>query len=75
MATAGLVTIRFTNASPYVHNLTIERRTNGPVIGATPTFQGGARTLKVRLSPGRFTLYCSVPGHRGAGMQATLTVR
>jgi plastocyanin len=69
------VTIKFTNASPYVHNLTIEQGTSGSAIGATPTFQGGTRTLRVRLSPGRYTFYCSVPGHRAAGMQGTLIVR
>jgi plastocyanin len=69
------VTIRFTNTAPEGHNLTIQQGTNGPVIAATPTFQGGTRTLSVHLRPGTYTFFCSVAGHRMAGMQGTLTVR
>jgi uncharacterized cupredoxin-like copper-binding protein len=73
-AKAGKVTIQFTNSASLAHNLTIEQGTNGPVIGATPTFQGASKTLTVNLKPGTYTFYCSVPGHRAAGMQGTLTV-
>jgi plastocyanin len=74
-AKAGKVTISFTNDSPLGHNLTIQQGTSGPVIGATPTFTGGTKTLAVTLKPGTYTFYCSVPGHRAAGMQGTLTVQ
>lgn len=73
-AKAGKVTISFTNMSPLMHNMTIQQGTNGPVVGATPTFQGGTKTLSLTLKPGTYTFYCSVPGHRAAGMQGTLTV-
>jgi plastocyanin len=74
-AKAGTVTIDFANASPLGHNLTIQQGTSGSVVGATPTFTGGSKTLTVTLKPGTYTFYCSVPGHRAAGMQGTLTVQ
>jgi uncharacterized cupredoxin-like copper-binding protein len=36
---------------------------------------GGVSTVNVKLAPGTYTFYCSVPGHRQAGMQGTLTVK
>ena len=73
-AKAGNVTITFTNLSPEGHNFTLAQGTAGKVLGATPTFTGGSKTLTVRLKAGTYTYYCSVPGHRQAGMQGTLTV-
>jgi plastocyanin len=71
-AKAGTVTITFTNTSPLEHNVTIAEGTK--VLGATPTFVGGSRTLTLTLKPGKYTFYCSVPGHRQAGMEGTLNV-
>jgi plastocyanin len=71
-AKAGKVTITMTNMSPVEHNVTIAQ--GSAVLGATPTFQGGMRTLTLTLKPGVYTFYCSVPGHRQAGMEGTLTV-
>ncbi len=71
-AKAGSVSITLTNSSPLEHNLTIAQ--GGTVFGATPTFVGASKTLTVTLKPGRYTFYCSVPGHRQAGMEGTLTV-
>jgi plastocyanin len=73
-AKAGTVTIQFTNNAPESHNFTIQQGTSGPVVGATPTFHGGTKTLTVKLKAGKYTFYCSVPGHRMGGMQGTLTV-
>jgi plastocyanin len=71
-AKAGKVTITMTNMSPLEHNVTIAQGTT--VLGATPTFVGGKRTLTLELKTGTYTFYCSVPGHRQAGMEGTLTV-
>jgi plastocyanin len=73
-AKAGKVTIQFTNKSPLGHNFTLQKGTSGAVIGATPTFSGGTKTLTVTLTAGTYTYFCSVPGHRAAGMHGTLTV-
>ena len=72
-AKAGKVTITMSNMSSLEHNVTIAQGTK--VLGATPTFSGGKRTLTVQLKPGTYTFYCSVPGHRQAGMEGTLTVQ
>jgi plastocyanin len=73
-AKAGKVSIKFTNSSPVAHNLTIES-SGGQTLGATPTFSGGSKSLSLSLKPGTYTFFCSVPGHRAAGMSGTLTVR
>ncbi len=72
-APAGRVTISFTNVSPLEHNLTVAQ--GAKVLGATPTFAGGAKTLTLNLKPGTYVFYCAVPGHRAAGMEGKLTVR
>jgi plastocyanin len=74
-AKAGTVKIAFTNNAPLAHNVTVRKGTTGPVIGATPTFIGGTKTLTLNLKPGTYTYFCSVPGHREGGMQGTLTVK
>ena len=71
-AKAGSVTITFTNAAALEHNVTIAEASR--VLGATPTFIKGSRTLTLTLKPGTYTFYCSVPGHRQGGMEGTLSV-
>jgi len=71
-AKAGDVTITMTNMSPLEHNVTIAQ--GSTVLGSTPTFIGGSKTLTLNLKPGTYTFFCSVPGHRQAGMEGTLTV-
>ena len=74
-AASSNVTIEFTNKSPLPHNVTIANA-GGKVLGATPTFHGGTRTLsRSSCRLGTYTFYCSVPGHEEAGMKGTLVVR
>ena len=73
-AKAGKVSIEFTNMAPVEHNVTIESASGEPV-GATPTFKGGSKTVSLNLKPGTYKFFCSVPGHRMAGMEGTLTVK
>jgi plastocyanin len=73
-AKAGKVTITMTNMSPVGHNITIQQGTSGSVLGSTPTFTGGSKSVTVNLKAGTYTFFCSVPGHRAGGMVGTLTV-
>lgn len=72
-AKAGTVTIAFENKATIEHNVTVASP-SGATLGATPTSSGGTKTLTVTLKPGTYKFYCSVPGHRQAGMEGTLTV-
>jgi plastocyanin len=72
-AKAGKVTIEMANMSPTEHNLTIAQ--GSKVLGATPTFTGGKKAITLTLAAGTYTFYCSVPGHRQAGMEGVLTVQ
>jgi plastocyanin len=73
-AKAGKVSIDFTNSSPVAHDVTIES-SSGQKLGATPVFEGGSKTLSLELKAGTYKFFCSVPGHRQAGMEGTLTVQ
>jgi plastocyanin len=73
-AKAGKVTIAFTNSAPIEHNLTVASA-SGAVAGATPTSRGAVKNLTVSLTPGTYKFYCTVPGHRQAGMEGTLVVK
>jgi plastocyanin len=73
-ARAGSVAISYTNQSSISHNLTVESSA-GKVVGATATFSGGTKILPLNLKPGTYKFFCSVPGHRAAGMEGTLTVQ
>lgn len=70
---AGKVTIAFDNPQSLVHDVAIED-SSGKEVGATEVIADGSDSTTVDLKPGSYTFYCSVPGHREAGMEGTLTV-
>jgi plastocyanin len=72
-ARAGKTTIDFTNKAPLAHNVVLVDSSNR-LLGQTPTFEGESKSFTVTLTRGTYTYYCSVPGHRQAGMQGTLSV-
>ena len=72
-AKAGKVTIDFTNASSLPHDVKIEQ--DGKQLGGTPVVTNKDATAEVELEAGDYTYYCSVPGHREAGMEGELTVQ
>ncbi len=71
---AGKVTIDFNNPQPLPHDVKIES-SDGEEVGGTDTVSEGSESATVELEPGTYTFYCSVPGHREAGMEGTLTVK
>jgi plastocyanin len=73
-AKAGKDTIEFTNESPVPHDVKIED-SSGKEVGGTEIIQEGSDTAEVDLKPGTYTYFCSVPGHRQAGMEGTLVVK
>jgi plastocyanin len=72
-APAGQLTIRSPNESPTEHNIAVEGggglNEEGPVVG-----EGDVSEIEVDLDAGDYTFFCSVPGHREAGMEGPLTV-
>jgi plastocyanin len=73
-ANAGTVSVDFANNSALQHDVVLTDPQN-KILGQTPVFQGGSKSFSTTLAPGTYTYYCSVPGHRQAGMQGTLTVK
>jgi uncharacterized cupredoxin-like copper-binding protein len=68
----GTVIFNVKNAGAAPHNLIVTG--NGATTG-TPIFNSGKSvTLKASLKPGTYELYCSVPGHKQAGMDLKVTV-
>ena len=66
--------IEFTNESSLPHDVKIE--TDGNEIGGTDVVTGGNAEATVQLDAGQpYTFFCSVPGHRQAGMEGELTVK
>ena len=73
-AKAGTNKLQFTNDSSVPHDVKIEEK--GKEIGGTDIVSGGKATATVKLDAGEpYKFYCSVPGHRQAGMEGTLTVK
>jgi len=72
-ASAGTVTIDFTNMSSVPHNVTIEG--NGVSSEGTDTITSSSTSTTVDLQPGTYTFFCSVDSHRAAGMEGTLVVK
>ena len=73
-AKAGKVTIDFTNSQPLMHDVAIED-SSGKTIAQTDTVAEGSDSATADLKPGTYTYYCTVPGHREAGMEGTLVVK
>jgi plastocyanin len=73
-AKPGNLTIDYDNPSQVPHSIAVATA-NGNVLGETQPGTAGVQKLDVPdIAPGEYTFYCTVPGHREAGMEGTLTV-
>jgi mono/diheme cytochrome c family protein len=72
-APAGALEIDSKNAASIPHDISLEG--NGVNTKGKVVQNGGVSTIKVNLKAGKYTFYCSVPGHREGGMVGTLTVQ
>lgn len=71
-APAGPLTFVLENQGASVHDVVIEETGDTLVVAA----EGGETASgNITLESGSYTYYCSVPGHRGAGMEGTLEVQ
>jgi plastocyanin len=72
-APAGPVTIEFDNPASIGHDVVVEDDA-GNELARTDVISGDTTTAEGEFEAGDYTFYCSVPGHRDAGMEGTLTV-
>ena len=73
-AKAGQVSIDFNNPQTLSHDVAVED-SSGEELGKTELVAQGSSTGTIgNLKPGKYTFFCTVPGHRDAGMEGTLIV-
>ncbi|HEY3096444.1 MAG TPA: cupredoxin domain-containing protein [Acidimicrobiia bacterium] len=67
---AGIIQINYIDRGGTTHTLVFQEPQFSGFQLAVPQ---GKKSGKVDLKPGNYTIYCTIPGHRAAGMQATVT--
>jgi uncharacterized cupredoxin-like copper-binding protein len=72
-AKPGKVTLLSKNDSPVPHDISV--KDGGVDEKGNQVTDGGTSKITVDLEPGKYTFYCSVPGHEQGGMKGTLTVK
>jgi plastocyanin len=70
--TAPAGKVEFSYSGPSGHTLAIQDSKYDGFLLTTDA--GGPKKGSVLLSPGKYTVYCTVPGHEAAGMHAVVTV-
>ena len=72
-APAGALTINFDNPSSTPHDVAVEDE-GGTELAKTDVISESTTSTSADLQAGTYTFFCTVPGHRDAGMEGTLTV-
>jgi hypothetical protein len=70
----GSAIIELVNYGEDDHDLALHRAGGSRVYRIGIVHPGETGELEARLRPGRFVLWCTLPGHRARGMRATLRV-
>jgi nitrite reductase (NO-forming) len=65
----GEVAIQLVNIDAFDHDFTVDELDVKLLMGPDETVDG-----TFQATPGTYTFYCSIPGHREAGMEGTITV-
>lgn len=74
-AQAGSVTIDLTNESPVEHDVALAG-SGGKILGQSKKVTKGSADLTIKdLKAGTYQYFCTIPGHKQAGMVGELTVR
>jgi plastocyanin len=72
---SGRAIVQVLNFGMDGHDLVLQGNARGSkAVRFAQLSPGGRATLTVKLAPGRYTLWCSLPGHRARGMVAPLVV-
>ena len=72
---AGLVTVELRNKGEDPHDLVVAPEGGGPPVHHFPETEPNTfPAAGMQLAAGRYTLFCSLPGHAELGMTATLRV-
>jgi plastocyanin len=72
-APPGQVTLDYVNEGQLQHSLLVDGQEKRLALGVAKN--GDTDEGTIDLGPGTYVLYCDIPGHRAAGMEANLTIR
>ena len=73
-AKEGNVTMEFTNPQSTPHNVAIESLPSGLSLATETVKEGFSAAVMTLNTRERFIFYCTVPGHKAAGMKGTIKV-
>ena len=74
-AKAGNLTISFDNPASITHDVSVEDSAGNDLGTSDLIAQDTTSLVLENVKPGSYTFYCTVPGHKEAGMEGTLTVK